>query len=203
MIKINLIEKKNTAPIMILGIDLKKINFKLIIFSLIGFYIVEIFFQWENEEKIANLLKEIQTIEDELATIEGELTKFADLETSLDQYTLQIEQLKKRSIQVDEIVKDRFNPEKLLEKMARSAPDDLWFNELEIKEDKTLRIKGQSYKYKSIGDLISSLNETQYFKNKLDLVKTQTEKKEKKNSGSRIESYEIVGTIESFEIKGR
>ena len=59
-----------------------------------------------------------------------------------------------------QIVNLRSNPRKLLERLARNTPTDLWFEYLKIDGDKKIQILGSAFSYKDIGDFIISANES-------------------------------------------
>ncbi len=117
-------------------------------------------------------------------------------------YRRQIDKLKERSTQVDKILKEKTSPKRLLERMARVSPKDLWFDEVKISDDQSFFLRGGADSYKSIGDVIVTLNETPYFKNSLNLVKSETITEVEAGRELRHESYEISGNISSFEIVG-
>lgn len=203
MIKINLIEKKsNSKPVVVLGVDVRTINFKLLFVAILIFYIPKNYFLSLWEEDIRALDKQIEILDADAKTAREELKTFDGVKQELESYKRQIEKLKERSTQVDKILKEKTSPKRLLERMARVAPSDLWFDELRIGDDQTFYLRGGADSYKSIGDVIVSLNETPYFKNSLNLVKSETKTEVEGGREIRNESYEINGSISSFEIMG-
>tara|TARA_R110000868_G_scaffold97619_13_gene268640 strand:+ start:288 stop:902 length:615 start_codon:yes stop_codon:yes gene_type:complete len=204
MIKINLIEKKkNSKPVVVLGVDVRTINFKLLFVALIIYYVPKNYMSGVWEEEVRVLDKQIQILDAESKRIREDLKSFDGVKQELESYKRQIERLRERSAQVDRILKEKTSPKRLLERMARVAPQDLWFDELTIQDDRSLLLKGGADSYKSIGDLIVTLNETPYFKNSLNLAKSETKTEVDGGREVRTESYEITGTVESFEIMGR
>ncbi len=155
------------------------------------------------QEEIRSLDKEIEILDAQSKTVREDLKSFDGVKQELESYKRQIEKLRERSAQVDRILKEKTSPKRLLERMARVAPQDLWFDELTIQDDRSLFLKGGADSYKSIGDLIVTLNETPYFKNSLNLAKSETKTEVDGGREVRTESYEITGTVESFEIMGR
>lgn len=203
MIKINLIEKKNTSkPVVVLGVDVRTINFKLLFVAILIFYVPKNYFIAQWDEDIRALDKQIQILDADAKTAREELRTFDGVKQELESYKRQIEKLKERSTQVDKILKEKTSPKRLLERMARVAPADLWFDELRINDDQSFYLRGGADSYKSIGDVIVTLNETPYFKNSLNLVKSETKTEVEGGRELRNESYEINGTISSYEIMG-
>ena len=203
MIAVNLIErKKKSKHVVVLGIDVRTINFKMFFVAILIFYIPKNYFlsTWENE--VRSIDNQIEILEAQSKQAREELRNFDGVKQELESYKRQIDKLKERSIQVDKILKEKTSPKRLLERMARVAPEDLWFDELSISDDQTFLLRGGAESYKSIGDLIVTLNETPYFNNTLNLVKSQTKREVEGGRELRNESYEIRGKISSYEIVG-
>ena len=195
MIELNLLEKKASLRLpSVLGVDLNNLNFKMILLSIFLFYIPDIFIHSYFEEKISNEVEVLSAIKKDINKISKDVGKNADIKGQLDAYNLQVEKLKARSAQVHEILKIRTNPKKILEKIARSIPEDLWFDQLKISENKDVSIIGGAYSPRSIGEFITVINDSPFFANTITPVK-QENKQETTNG--------VVGNFESFELKGK
>lgn len=196
MIEINLLEKKNTfkAPV-VLGIDLGKLPWKSIIISYLiatqpmG-YLQDYFKEQQVEKK-----QEAQALTKRLKKLKLDLKKNQGIKDQLTAFNKQIEKLKQRSAQVDKIIDLKTNPRYLLEKVARSTPDDLWFDELIINDRNEVTIKGASDSYRSIGLFIAKANESAFFNKSLQLKDSKTEEVEEKGVKFRQESFVIEGKI--------
>jgi len=69
MIKINLIEKKsNSKPVVVLGVDVRTINFKLLFVAILIFYIPKNYFLSQWEEDIRALDKQIEILDADAKT---------------------------------------------------------------------------------------------------------------------------------------
>lgn len=204
MIEVNLIErKKGGKPVVVLGVDVRTINFKLLAVAILIYYVPKNIMKSQWNDEIAALDRQIMKLDSESKAIQEELKNFEGVKAELESYNKQIEKLRERSLQVDRILKEKTSPKRLLERMARLSPPDLWFNELVIQEDRSFSLKGGADSYKSIGDLIVALNETPFFKNSLNLAKSETMNEVEGGREIRTESYEITGSVDSFEIQGR
>lgn len=204
MIEVNLIErKKGGKPVVVLGVDVRTINFKLLAVAILIYYVPKNIMQGQWEDEIASVDRQIVKLDADAKAVQEELKNFEGVKAELELYNKQIEKLRERSVQVDRILKEKTSPKRLLERMARLSPENLWFNELIIQEDRSFSLKGGAENYKSIGDLIVALNETPFFKNSLNLAKSETVNEVEGGREVRTESYEIVGKVESFEIQGR
>lgn len=199
MIEINLLGKKKKlkAPT-ILGVDLANLNFKMIIVAVLILYIPEGFIvdHFEEEGRVVN--EELAVLNTKQRKLRKELAGNKNVKEKLKIFNKQIRKLEKRSEQVDKIIKERTNPKNLLEKLARSAPKDLWFNKLAITDTKKITINGGANNYRSIGDFITAANESAYFSNTMTLKDSKTETEKMGGRDIRIESFEIQGTVKVF-----
>ncbi len=204
MIEINLIEKKRgSKPVVVLGVDIRTVNFKALGLAILIYYLPKYFIADVWDQELASLDVKVSQLDAESKKLQAELKSHGNIKEQLAAYNEQIERLRQRSTQVDQILQEKTSPKSLLERLARSAPADLWFNELHIQEDRQFTLKGGAESYKSIGDLIVSLNDTPYFRGSLNLAKSETKTEVDGGREVRTEIFEIVGRVESFEIVGR
>ena len=92
----------------------------------------------------------------------------------------------------------RSNPRKLLERLARNTPTDLWFEYLKIDEKRKILISGSAFSYKDIGDFIISANESQFFGKTLSLTDSTTKKEKIQGTTINVEKYKVEGQIQKF-----
>jgi Tfp pilus assembly protein PilN len=200
MIEINLIEKKKgfKAPV-IIGIDFAKLPYVRIGFMAILYYfgVPEIVSRWEEERAIFN--ERANKIQKELKAVENDLAKYKNIKSQLMAFNKQIEKLKLRSKQVDQIIQEKTNPKLLLEKIARSVPEDVWFDTMKISSKKEIEITGGSESYTSIGQFIVEANESPYFGKSLQLADTKTAMEKVQGVEVRIETFKINGRIDIFD----
>ncbi len=200
MIEINLLQKKKKAHLpVVLGLDLNLLNFKLVVFALFFSWIadmvsVPIFKSSENE--VRNNIKQLNA---SLKKINDEMRDNEKVKAKLQAYNKKFERLKRRSAQVDTLIKQRTNPKKLLEKIARDIPDDLWFDRLEITEDRKIFIDGGAEEYTSIGRFIIQAKEALFFGANFVLKKTETIEDKIMGKGRRVEHFSVEGSIKTFD----
>lgn len=201
MIEINLVEKKKKfkAPV-VLGMDLGKLPWKGIIVT----YLIATFPHGYIQEYFDAELKkdeeEITKLNQEFRKLRSELVKNGNIKEQLDAFNKQIEKLKTRSEQVNKIIKAKTNPRFILEKMARTTPEDMWFNRLSIDDENKIAIEGASDSYTSIGDFIVNLNESPFFGRSLQLTDSKTEEEQAAGStiSERKEVFKIEGKVEVY-----
>lgn len=203
MIELNLLEKKKPIKLpSVLGLDLDSLNLKMIGMAIFIFYVPEIFVHSFFDDKLKHEEETLQTLTSESDKITNEVSKNINSKIQLDAFNKQVEKLKDRSKQVDEILKIRTNPKKILEKIARSIPEDLWFDQLKINENKDIMIIGGSYSPRSIGEFITVINDSPFFANSITPVK-QENKQDTSEGGGSYELFELKGKIKNYEMRSR
>lgn len=204
MIELNLLEKKQPLRLpVVLGVDLNNLNFKMIGFALFIYYVPEIFVHNYFEEKVSTENSVLEQLKTENQKITNEIGKNQNIKAQLDAYNKQVEKLKGRSAQVDEILKIRTNPKKILEKIARSIPDDLWFDELKINENKDISITGGAYTPRSIGEFITIINDSPFFANSISPTKQENKQEILDGVSTSYETFELKGKIKNYEMRSR
>lgn len=204
MIELNLLEKKQPLRLpVVLGVDLNNLNFKMIGFALFIYYVPEIFIHSYFEEKVTTETEILNATNVENEKLAKEIGKNANVKSQLDAYNKQVDKLKNRSGQVDEILKIRTNPKKILEKIARNIPEDLWFNQLKINENKDIFISGGAYTSRSIGEFITVINDSPFFGNSLTPIKQENKEENIDGVSSNYESFELKGKIKNYDMRSR
>lgn len=202
MIELNLLEKRQPLRLpVVLGVDLNELNFKLLGVAFFIFYIPEIFVHSHFEELLTTEQAVVDSLSSEKDKITQEINSNANVKSQLEAYNNQVEKLKERSAQVDEILKIRTNPKKVLEKIARSIPEDLWFDVLSINENKDVVIKGGANSSRSIGEFITVINDSPFFANSLTPVKQERADDKSEGVGSSFEYFELKGKIKNYDMR--
>lgn len=200
MIKVNLAVKKESFKVpVVLGIDLAQVNWVvlLLIFAFYNFVpgLFQSFWQSQREEADQELIQKNQT----LRKINQEINSYGDLKAQLEAYNKQVENLKERTAQVEQIIQRRTNPHYLLEKIARSTPIGVWFDRLEVSNEATLTVEGRAREYRLLQDLINNLNDSPFFTDKVNLSQSQTVTEKEGDEEVRLESFTLKGGIKVFD----
>lgn len=202
MIELNLLEKKEPLRLpTVLGVDLNGLNFKMIGVALFIYYVPEIFVHSYFEEKLVAEREVLDQVTAQATKIKQEIGKNTNIKSQLDAYNKQVERLKARSSQVDEILKIRTNPKKVLEKIARSIPEDLWFDSLKIADTKDVTIIGGSYSPRSIGEFITVINDSPFFANSITPTKQENKQENLDGVASSYELFELKGKIKNYDMR--
>ena len=196
MIKINLIAKKNKFHMpTVLGINLNDVNIIGLAIAIVFFYLPDVF--------LVDFFKKEQEVQNaSIAEKRAQLTKLQakgseGLKSQLEAYHKKAEELSHREKYVNEILDFRVNPYKVLLTIAKNIPQKLWFTSLDIQQDTTVVIKGETYNYTDIGELITKLNETAFFRQSLQIPSDASAIQSDKER--RIERFEIRGQVVSFD----
>lgn len=202
MIELNLLEKKKPLVLpTVIGINLNHLNLKMFVIGLVLYYL---------PGPLNSILfsSQIQEIETQLSDISSQneklvknIDKESDIKNTVTAYKLQLQRLQNRSVQVDEILKTRTNPKKVLEKIARSIPEDVWFDSLEISNKNEIKIKGGAYSHRSIGEFITGINDSPYFSG--SVTPTLQENRNEMVDGimTNYEVYELKGRITNYDMR--
>ncbi len=204
MIELNLLEKKVPFKLpVVLGLDLGALNFKMIGFAIIIYYVPPIFVHIHFAEKLKLEEEALVRVSSENTKITQQIGKNINIKAQLDAYNKQVERLKARSLQVDEILKIRTNPKKVLEKIARSIPEDLWFDQLKIGENKEVYVAGGAYTPRSIGEFITIINDSPFFGNSITPIKQENKQDTIDGVLTSYEVFELKGKIKNYDMRSR
>ena len=200
MIEINLLEQKKPFKLpVIMGVDLAAINYKGILIAILITYLPDWFLYPAWEEELQAISKEKEVLNEKLQKLEADVRGNDAVKKQLELFNNQIAKLKERSTQVEQIIKQRTNPNKILERVARNIPEDMWLTELAVDGERKVSIQWMSTSYKSIGNFIILLNESLFFGKSLTLSDSKTEEDKDEGQGKRIEIFTIQGRVESYD----
>lgn len=206
MIELNLLERK--APLklpVVLGVDLNTLNFRLLALAFVIYYVPGMYFESTWNEEIASLNQEMQSLGSQDQKLQEELGDKGDIREQLDAYNKQVEKLKERSLQVDNILKERTNPRAVFEKIARSMSDELWFDSLSLAPTRDLVITGGAYtsqgaaSYRVIGQFVNLLNDSPFF-NGTVTISSQNQQEEEIDGVKLIyDKFEVKAQVKNFD----
>ena len=117
--------------------------------------------------------RKIEELKEELEVIAEEEKKVKEAKDLLTSHRDRMATLKRQSALFDRVVSKNNNPQKLLETVAKSMPEDLWLTRLQMTDDR-INIGGMALTYKSIGDFLKKINGTLYFSQSLALASSST-----------------------------
>ena len=202
MIELNLLEKKQPLKLpIVLGMDLNAINLKMIGVALFIYYVPGMFLESTLNDKYTEAEAQLAALNTENNKIKAEIGKDTNIKSQLEAYKIQESKLRSRSAQVEEILKNRTNPKKILEKIARSIPEDLWFNELVINEKNEITISGASFSSRAIGEFISAVNDSPYFGGSITPSKQENKTDLLDGVQTTFEVFELKGKVVNYDMR--
>lgn len=202
MIELNLLEKKKPFILPpILGMDLSVVNFKMLAVALVIYYSPGFVADQMYDGKMEEAKQQSESLEKENKKIKDDLSKDGNVQSQYQAYKEQVERLQSRSSQVDEILKNRTNPKKILEKIARSIPEDVWFTELTISSSNEITIKGGSYSPRAIGEFITTINDSPYFNGSITPSKQENKREVLDGNYATFEQFELKGKITNYDMR--
>lgn len=204
MIELNLLEKKQPFVLpTVLGMDFNQLNFKMLFVALILYYMPDFAVNQIFGEKKAATQQSLDQLTSQNDKLAAEIKKDANIKSQVDDYKSQVSKLQSRATQVDEILKNRTNPKKILEKIARSIPEDLWFDVMMINEKNEIIINGGSYSPRAIGEFITSINDSPYFSGSITPSRQENRKENLDGILTSFERFELRGKITNYDMRSK
>lgn len=204
MIELNLLEKKQPVVLpTVLGIDLNSLNLKMLGIALVIYYLPSVVVTSIYEDRTLEAEEALATLTTQSNKLKAQLEKDANIKNQVDAYKSQVGKLQNRSNQVDEILKTRTNPKKILEKVARSIPEDVWFNRMFINDKNEISIEGGSYTPRAVGEFITNINDSPYFGGSVTPVRQENKKENLDGVSTNYELFELKGKIINYDMRSR
>jgi Tfp pilus assembly protein PilN len=195
MISVNLSTLKKPLDLAnVGGLDLSKINVKLVLASILFLYIPDFFLVSNFEEERTNAQNEL----DQLIT---EKTKLNRRVNSLKEFNKQIQDLvgKEKALSqklevVKNIITQKKNPWNVLVYVAKNIPPEIWLTEIEFKDD-LVSFKGLSLDYANQGVFLDNLKKSVFFDKNITYTKSAAPGADSK----ALAPFEIKARIVRFE----
>ncbi len=194
MIKINLLRKEKQIKI---HPALLAIRWKWMLAAIALFYSVDFVLNTFFMTKLHNLQSELTSKSEKLTKVNAEIASYGDLERKMEAFKRQIEILKERERQVEELLRNKANPTKILLHVSRSIPDDTWIESLKI-NNRSFEVSGFSQTFKSIDEFRNRINDSIFFNRSITLNTSRPEFLDP-TSEFRVESFSLTGQINRFD----
>ena len=200
MIELNLLEKKKPIVLpSVLGIDLNTLSLKMVAFSICLYYTPSPIIGFIFNDKMTEIQSTISQVTEANNKITEIIGKNGDIKDQVEAYKEQVAKLQQRSSQVDEILKSRTNPKKV----ARSIPEDVWFETLIINDKNEMTIQGGAYNPRGIGEFITNINDSPYFGG--SVVPSMQENRNEVMEGVSVsyEYFELKGKVVNYDMRSK
>lgn len=202
MIELNLLEQKEPLKLpTVLGVDLNELNFVVIGFAVVFYYVPEAILKSYFDSELAKEREIITSNNQEIEKIRAEMGKSENTQEQFLFFKKQVEKLQARSKQVDEILKYRTNPRKVLEKIARSIPEDMWFDSFKIESTSEITIVGGSYSTRALGEFITVINDSPFFSGSVTPARQENKIENLDGISVSIDTFELKGKIKNFDMR--
>ncbi len=197
MIKINLLPKtkKFQMPV-ILGLDLGKLNIKVLLLFIVFHYIATGYLTDFFAEKRSALEAEVNELSKERTKLRNENRKYKDIQEQIKELLAQERNLQERKRVVESIILTKKNPRKLLLYISNNIPKDIWIDKLVVKGDR-LSVEGFALSFKSIRIFMDNLQKSVFFDRRFEIGKSETVTDEE--TGARKEKFSISGYVARYE----
>lgn len=182
-----------------MGVDINKISRFGILLVVIVYYTPSLVFHPQWEQEINGLQSEIAALNTELSALVQEVRERSVIREKLESYKKEIARLEERTRQVQELLDKSSNPKRALEVVARSTPEKMWFDDIIIKNDSSIEIKGGAENFVVIREFLASANNSPFFGRSLILSSSTTQEEEIAGVKLRVERYQIDGKISVFD----
>ncbi|OFZ20747.1 MAG: hypothetical protein A2202_06300 [Bdellovibrionales bacterium RIFOXYA1_FULL_36_14] len=202
MIKINLLgvkKEKINIPI-VMGMDFRAISWTGVILSIIIYFGVQESINIYYNQEIDKIKEKTRLEELKFKKIKKDISNHERIKNMLNEFEVKKEQLKTKTQHVSQILENKSNPRKILERLARDIGNDLWFNVIRVQNDQ-INISGTAYNYHSIGGFIARANESKFFGGSFKILneEVKTESIMVKGKATNVEHFEAEGKIISYE----
>ena len=137
MIKINILGKdtEKLFPI-VMGIDFNKINLKILLLSIVFFYISEFTLGTLLSKNSIKIQKKLEEKTGEHKKIVKENSTHLHLIEKMESYKKKEGQLKERVEKINKLIEEKINPQDFLLSLIKNVPKNLWFTSLKIDKDR-------------------------------------------------------------------
>lgn len=196
MIKINLKQSDKGKSSFLAGIDITRVNLKLVLlFSLLSLLLdifISPFLSSSRDElnaQVASLKKQDQDYVKKLGSLK-------QLEEELINLKEEEQNMLSRISVVQQVISIRNNPMKIMYYIAQNIPEDVWINELII-DGNSMIIKGNAVEYKSIGSFLDNLKRSIFFDQQVNLEDYKTV--QLADAKTRVEEFKINAKVARFE----
>lgn len=207
MIEINLTTAKKAVDLSnVGGIDLSKINVKMVLLAIVALYLPDLILLPELESKLAESEKRVEDMRTEAHQLKRKVDALQDYDKQVQALRRQEQKLNDKLAVVKSILAKRQNPWNIMVYVARNIPPEVWLTEL-LFEGNKITFKGVSMDYTPQGVFLDNLKKSVFFEKNVVYTKieTPTATPSTNADGSQSETtknlapFEIKATIARFE----
>ena len=117
---------------------------------------------------------ETARLDDQLRSVEEELSTMADVVDRRNQFEMQSTELAQRVALIEELRGGQGGPVRMLDQVSRSLPEGVWLTELR-QEGANITIQGWATGLTILSDLVVALESSGYFSRPVEIIDSQLE----------------------------
>lgn len=197
MIEINLSTLKKPLDLSnVGGMDLSKINVKMVVLSIALSYVPDFFLVSNWEDAVVEEEQKIEALRAEQKKIEHEVEALGVFDKQIDALKRQEEKLKEKLSVVQGILNKKQNPWSIMVYIARNIPPEVWLSEMSVQGGK-ITLKGASLDYIPQGVFLENLKKSVFFDK--NILYSKAEAAESEKDAKALAPFEITATILRYE----
>ncbi len=197
MIEINLSTVKKPLDLSnVGGVDLSKINVKMVLLAIALSYVPDFYLVSTWEDSVAEEEQTIEALRAEQKKLEREVDALAVYDKQIEALKRQEEKLKDKLSVVQGILTKKQNPWAIMVYIARNVPPEVWLSEMKVEGGK-ITLKGASLDYIPQGVFLENLKKSVFFDKNILYSKAEAAASEK--DAKALAPFEITATILRYE----
>lgn len=197
MIEINLSTTQKAIDLQnVGGVDLSKINVKMVLLALVILYLPDFYLASMFEEENAAAQARFESLTKERDKLKRQVEGLQEYDKQIQALRRQEQKLKDKLDVVRSILSKRQNPWPILAYVARNIPPEVWLREITFANSK-LVFRGMSLDYTPQGVFLENLKKSVFFEKNITYTKSDASSlpEDEKN----LAPFEITATVSRFE----
>lgn len=197
MIKVNLSTLKKPMDLAnVGGMDLSKLNVKMVVIAIILLYVPDFFVVDGLRESKETRERELDELMQRKSSLEKEVSELKNFDKQIEQLKRREEELASKLEVVKSIITTKKNPWNIMVYVAKNIPPEIWLTEIKYEGDK-LSFKGLSTDYLNQGVFLENLKKSIFFDKNISYSKLEAAATSE--AGTKLAPFEISTTITRFE----
>lgn len=171
MIKTNLvIQGEGFDPTNVGGMDLSKINVKLVLIAIVIFYLPDFTLLPSLESSKEEANQKVVQLNNKRNQLRRKVKEVKEFEKQITELENQEKKLKKRLEVIKNVSNSKVNPWKVILYISKNIPENVWLTGLSYNQ-KEMELVGYALSYKDIGDFIENLKKSVFFDKEIQYAK--------------------------------
>lgn len=197
MIKVNLSTLKKPIDLAnVGGMDLSKLNVKMVVIAIVLFYVPDLFIVDGLRESKEARERELDELNQRKLKLEKEVSELKNFDKQIEQLKRREDELAAKLEVVKSIINTKKNPWNILVYVAKNIPPEIWLTEIKYEGNK-LSFKGLSTDYLNQGVFLENLKKSIFFDKNISYSKIEAPATSQ--VGYKLAPFEVSTTISRFD----